>query len=266
MGIDVLGGVHHNTNTMKKHSVVVNTFAVTVVMVIMLAGCQKKPTMMAMDAMAPDESIGLPTATITVAPSDIELGQSVVLSWHTTDATTITIKGLGPEAADGTEKVTPGGSTDFHLTATGDGGTVDAHALVTVHPPAPVIVKPSDDTSPDAPAAVLPESFRDVFFGYDSFQLTPEAASSATALGTFLKAHPQMKVLLVGYCDDRGSAEYNLTLGQNRADSVQNLLVADGIKADRIRTLSFGKEKQFCDVAAESCWHLNRRVQFTLEH
>jgi len=233
---------------------------------VLLAGCQKKPTMMALDATAPEESGGLPTATLTAAPADIELGQSVVLSWHTTDATSVKIDGLGTEAVDGTEKVTPGASTDFHLTATGDGGTVEAHALVTVHPPAPVIVKQPDETIPDTAGPALPESFSDVFFGYDSFELSPEAASSATALGTFLKAHPQMKVLLSGYCDERGSAEYNLTLGQNRADSVQNLLVADGIKPDRIRTISFGKEKQFCDVAAESCWHLNRRVQFILEH
>ena len=79
-----------------------------------------------------------------------------------------------------------------------------------------------------------------------------------------LSAHPKLKIVIGGYCDDRGSTEYNLALGENRANAVKQALVAAGVNADRMRTVSYGKEKQFCTEENEQCWQQNRRAGFAV--
>ena len=113
--------------------------------------------------------------------------------------------------------------------------------------------------------AAFHAAVQDVFFGYDSFDLTPQADTSVTAAAAYLNAHPAIKILIGGYCDDRGSAEYNITLGENRANAVKTALVSAGINASRIRVVSYGKEKQFCSEETESCWQQNRRGQFSID-
>jgi peptidoglycan-associated lipoprotein len=80
-----------------------------------------------------------------------------------------------------------------------------------------------------------------------------------------LNQHPELKVVIGGYCDERGSTEYNLALGENRANAAKQALVADGVSPNRLRTVSYGKEKQFCTEHTESCWQQNRRADFTLD-
>jgi peptidoglycan-associated lipoprotein len=106
---------------------------------------------------------------------------------------------------------------------------------------------------------------QDLFFDYDSYDLRPDAASSISAAASYLNAHPAIKVLVGGYCDDRGSAEYNITLGENRANAAKSALVAAGVPASRIRVVSYGKEKQFCTEETDSCWQQNRRDEFTID-
>jgi peptidoglycan-associated lipoprotein len=72
-------------------------------------------------------------------------------------------------------------------------------------------------------------------------------------------------VVIGGYCDERGSDEYNLALGQNRADAAKKALVAAGVAADRMRVVSYGKEKPFCTESTEECWQQNRRAGFSLD-
>ena len=91
------------------------------------------------------------------------------------------------------------------------------------------------------------------------------ADTSISAAATYLNAHPTIKVLIGGYCDDRGSAEYNITLGENRANAAKTALVDAGVAANRIRVVSYGKEKQFCTEETESCWQQNRRAQFSID-
>jgi peptidoglycan-associated lipoprotein len=74
-----------------------------------------------------------------------------------------------------------------------------------------------------------------------------------------------VKVLIGGYCDERGSNEYNLALGQNRADAAKNALITAGVAASRIRVISYGKEKPFCSASTEDCWQQNRRAGFTMD-
>jgi peptidoglycan-associated lipoprotein len=81
----------------------------------------------------------------------------------------------------------------------------------------------------------------------------------------FLSQHPSIKVLIEGRCDDRGSEEYNIALGTNRAESVKRALVLAEISADRIRTASYGKKKPFCTQDNEQCWQQNRVDHFAIE-
>ena len=74
-----------------------------------------------------------------------------------------------------------------------------------------------------------------------------------------------MKLVIGGHCDERGSAEYNVALGQNRGESLQKALVSDGVAASRIRVVSYGKEKPFCTESTEQCWQQNRRDHLTLD-
>ena len=80
---------------------------------------------------------------------------------------------------------------------------------------------------------------------------------------SYLASHPDIKVVIGGYCDERGSNEYNIGLGQNRADAAKNALVTAGVAANRIRTISYGKEKPFCSESTEECWQQNRRAGFS---
>jgi peptidoglycan-associated lipoprotein len=113
--------------------------------------------------------------------------------------------------------------------------------------------------------AAFHQNVQDVFFDYDSFDLRPDASTSVTQAATYLNAHPSIKVVIGGYCDDRGSAEYNLALGENRANAARTALVSAGVSASRLRVISYGKEKQFCTEENESCWQQNRRAQFSLD-
>jgi peptidoglycan-associated lipoprotein len=82
------------------------------------------------------------------------------------------------------------------------------------------------------------------------------------ASAAYLKANPGLLVLIEGHCDERGTAEYNLALGERRAKAAMNYLVAHGIPADRITQISYGKERPVCTEKKEACWAKNRRDHF----
>jgi peptidoglycan-associated lipoprotein len=213
--------------------------------------------------MAPTASGTPPTATITADPLSIDLGQSVVLNWRTTNATSASIDGIGDVPVNGTQTVSPASSTNFHLTAKGDGGTTDANIRVTVRVPVmPTAPSGEGDMGSDA---IFHSKVQDLFFDYDSYDLRADAQTSISQAAAYLNANPNIKVLIGGYCDDRGSAEFNITLGENRANAAKQALVAAGVSASRIRVVSYGKERQFCSEENESCWQQNRRDQFSID-
>ena len=109
------------------------------------------------------------------------------------------------------------------------------------------------------------QNVEDVFFAYDKSDVAANEESAVERDARFLVAHPYMKLLISGHCDERGSEDYNLTLGDSRAGTVARQLERLGIQADRIPTISYGKEKAVCTEETESCWQLNRRAHFTLE-
>jgi peptidoglycan-associated lipoprotein len=103
---------------------------------------------------------------------------------------------------------------------------------------------------------------RDAYFDYDKADIRPDARASLSQTADFLKGHPSIKATIEGHCDERGSTEYNLALGDRRATAVKQYLVSLGVSADRLSTVSFGKEKPFCNESNESCWQQNRRGHF----
>jgi peptidoglycan-associated lipoprotein len=234
-----------------------------------VSGCHKKNNQVNPASLGPTtpSATPAPTATLTADPLAIDLGQSVVLNWRTTDATAVSIDGIGKVNPNGTQTVSPSTSTNFHLIATGDGGTVEANVRVTVR----VAVAPNvpADTGTQNADMGSEEAFHqnvpDIFFDYDSYELRPDGQTAATKAASYLVSHPGIRIVIGGYCDDRGSAEYNLALGENRANSAKTALVNAGVAASRIRVVSYGKEKQFCTDETEACWQQNRRAQFSLD-
>jgi peptidoglycan-associated lipoprotein len=235
----------------------VGIFAATAL--VLVAGCHKK-TIVAPPPPPPMTGTA-PTATLTATPSAVTPGQQVVLNWRTTDATDVSIDGIGPVETAGTKSVNPTQSTDYHLVARGAGGSTDATARVTVTP-APIAETNTDNVVDDA---MFHSAVQDIFFDYDAYDVRPDAQSTISKDVAFLTAHPTLKIVIGGYCDDRGSTEYNLALGENRANAVKQALISAGVASDRIRTVSYGKEKQFCTEENEQCWQQNRRAGFSID-
>jgi peptidoglycan-associated lipoprotein len=229
---------------------------------ITIAGCHKKP---APPPPPPPlaNTAPAPTAEITATPTAIHPGDGIVLTWHTTNATEVSIEGLGQVATSGTQNVRPAVSTNYHLIARGDGGSTDATARVTVEASAPP--PPSNINESDMDDAAFHQNVQDLFYDYDSYDVRADAQSTIQKDAAFLNQHTGVKVVIGGYCDERGSTEYNLALGENRANAAKQALVSAGVSPDRLRTVSYGKEKQFCTDHSETCWQQNRRAQFSVD-
>ncbi|HXG58291.1 MAG TPA: peptidoglycan-associated lipoprotein Pal, partial [Thermoanaerobaculia bacterium] len=105
---------------------------------------------------------------------------------------------------------------------------------------------------------------QDAFFGFDESTLTAEAQAALTSSANWLKRNPQYNLLIEGHCDERGTEQYNLALGDRRANTAKQFLVALGIDAARIRTVSYGEERPFNTGHDESAWSQNRRAHLVL--
>jgi peptidoglycan-associated lipoprotein len=154
-------------------------------------------------------------------------------------------------------------------------------------PPAPIVVRPAEPTPPAEPGKVValappdkPEvstpapreqgfvgmaELAPIHFDFDKADLRKDAMDTLTAHAAWLKAHPDAVVLIEGHCDERGTDEYNVSLGERRAKSVSDLLTAQGISADRIATTSFGRERPVCTDTTEECRTQNRRAEFRIK-
>ena len=198
---------------------------------------------------------------LTANPNTITAGQATTLTWSTDFSTDVTIdNGIGKVDPSGSMKVTPTESTTYRLVAKNDTGTQEATARVTVNPAPPPPTTASTGTASDA--TLFSQNVKDIFFAYDSYELSPEAEATIQADAKFLQQHPTITFLIEGHCDERGSIEYNLTLGEYRANAAKQALTQQGVSATRIRTISYGKEKPFCNESTEACWQQNRRAHF----
>lgn len=141
--------------------------------------------------------------------------------------------------------------------------------------PAPVVASsPAAPRANNAPASqpapapsvaqLFQQNVRDAYFDYNESALSVTDRAALTRDAEFLRSYPSVRFAIEGHCDERGSEEYNLGLGDRRATSAERYLVDLGIPASRIQTTSFGKERPFCTQDAETCWSQNRRAHFTL--
>jgi peptidoglycan-associated lipoprotein len=232
------------------------TIVAALAVLMVLAGCKKKPPPPPPSTPPPPQ----PTASLTANPNSIQQGESTTLTWQTTNATDVTLEGIGAVQANGSQQVTPTQSTTYRLIAKGAGGTQEATARVTVAqpPPPPAAANLTDEQMFD-------QNVKDAFFDYDKSDIRPDAQQALMGDAAFLQQHPNIRFTVEGHCDERGSTEYNLGLGDRRATAVKSFLVQQGVSADRIRTISYGKEKPFCTEHTEDCWQQNRRGHFVYQ-
>jgi peptidoglycan-associated lipoprotein len=224
---------------------------------LFVAGCSKKPVAAPPPPPPPPPA---PTASLSANPDSIQSGQSTQLTWQTQNATEVNIDSVGPVEANGSKTVSPASSTTYRLTAKGPGGTQEATARVTVtEAPAP----PPQVTETEE--QLFARNVQDVFFDYDSYALRPDAEQQLASAAQFLKQHSNLNFTVEGHCDERGSTEYNLALGDKRAGAAKDALVRNGVSASHIKTITYGKEKPFCTESNEQCWQQNRRGHFVLQ-
>jgi peptidoglycan-associated lipoprotein len=200
------------------------------------------------------------TATLSANPTSIQRGQSATLTWSTDAATDVTLEGNKVDAS-GSQTVSPTDTTTYHLSAKGASGTQDATATITVTaPPPPPTPTPAPPPPPPATLTVT-----DIYFDYDKADLRPESQAALSQIAQLISQNPNWKVKIEGNCDDRGSAMYNLALGERRANVAMQALTQAGVPASSLQAVSYGKEKPVCTEANENCWQKNRHDHFVLQ-
>jgi peptidoglycan-associated lipoprotein len=254
----------------------ISIICIAVSMLLLADGCKKKvppppppPPPVQAPAPAPPPPAAPAIAQFTAEPSSIQRGESSVLRWEVTGSVSnVAInQGVGTVQATGNTRVSPASSTTYVLTATGPGGSNTASATVSVVTPPP----PPPPPPPPAPQATMEQRLssdvQDAFFDYDKSDVRADARDAltrdASALKAILSDFPTAVIMVEGHCDERGSAEYNLGLGDRRATSAKEFLESLGVPADRLKTISYGKERPQCTEADEACYQKNRRAHFS---
>ena len=207
-----------------------------------------------------------PSVSLLAEPSSIERGKSATLKWSSQNTTSASLnQGIGTVPTSGSREVFPTQSTTYELTARGAGGEAKATARVTVRVPPPP--PPPPPPSPTA-GEVLSGAVRDVFFDYDKSDIRSDGesalSSNADALKKFFTDFSSVRVVVEGHCDERGTNEYNLALGDRRTTTARDFLVNLGVPAGKLTTISYGEERPQCTSEDENCWQRNRRAHFSV--
>lgn len=237
------------------------------------AGCKKKVAPAPPPAPPPPVSVPAPkpaaptVAQFSAEPTSIQRGQSATLRWEVSgNVTSVSIdNGVGTVTNAGNRRVTPSDSVTYTLTATGPGGSTTATATVNVSappPPPPAAPEPRKVSLEERLSAEV----QDAYFDYDKTDIRPDARDvltrDASALKAILADFPTAVIVVEGHADERGSAEYNLGLSERRASSARDFLQQLGVPADRMKVVSYGKERPQCSEQNETCWQKNRRAHF----
>jgi peptidoglycan-associated lipoprotein len=231
-------------------------------LIALIAGCKHPVAVQAPPPPPPPAAPppARPTVTLQAAPATIQSGQAATLTWSSSNATALNLApGVGNVAPQGSATVNPNASVTYTITATGPGGMADASTRVTVTPPSPPPPPPAAEPSL---SELFTRNVKDAYFDYDKADVRPDARDALSQTAQFLRSYPQVHVTIEGHCDERGSTEYNLALGDRRAQAVKDFLVSLGVTADRMDTISYGKERPFCTGHDEACWQQNRRGHF----
>lgn len=126
----------------------------------------------------------------------------------------------------------------------------------------PTTAQPSRLSASDLNAQMV---LKPVYFEYDKYDLKEDARATLAANAQWMKANPTWKVLIEGHCDERGTPEYNMSLGDRRANAARNYLVSAGVDGGRLRTISYGNERPVDPGHTEQAWSKNRRDEFMIE-
>lgn len=239
---------------------------------LIAAGCSKKvavkpappPQTQQAEARAPEK----PVITLFAAsPGSIDKGGDTTLRWTVSHATDVRIApAVGAVQESGSQRIFPNADTVYTLTAKGPGGAASATTSVNV------LVHTASRMPDQATKNQIQEllnRIQDAYFDYNKHNLRPDAekalVADAKTLGEILQQYPAYKLTVQGYCDERGSEEYNLALGDKRAAQAKEYLASLGVPGAQLKTVSYGKEKPVCTEHDEACWQKNRRAHITQE-
>jgi len=179
-------------------------------------------------------------------------------------------------APTGSSGTTGGGSTGSGTTSSGSqmqpggGGTASTQPGST----GGGTTSSGGGTGTQAPASTARPAIRDfaadsnlgdIFFDFDKYDIRQADTRTLDSNAQWLKSNPNHLVLIEGHCDERGTNEYNLALGERRAKSTMNYLVSQGVQANRITIISYGEERPSCTDKSEQCWAKNRRAHFLVK-
>jgi peptidoglycan-associated lipoprotein len=242
-------------------------------LVLFAVGCGKKvpppppPPPPPATTTAPPPAAAPVINSFTAEPSSVEAGQSSTLRWSISGATDMSIdQGVGAVQSTGQRQVFPRASTSYTLTVRGPGGMDSRSVNVQINsaPPPP---PPAVNTPRLSSADLLQQQAQDAFFDLDMSEIRTDGRDALTHDAALLKQifqqDPNFSVVVEGHCDERGSAEYNLALGDRRATAAKDMLVQLGVPAERLKTISYGKERPQCTDASEDCWQKNRRAHLS---
>jgi peptidoglycan-associated lipoprotein len=245
----------------------------TISLLFVAEGCKKKgpappppPAPKQQPAPPPPAPARPVISSFTVDPSTIDRGQSATLRWSSQNATSATIdNGIGNVPASGNAQVSPSATTTYRLTVSGAGGESSQTVTLRVSDPPPPPPPPATARRVSISEAVE-RQVGDAFYDYDKSEVREDARNvlqrNAEALKTIFREYTAGSVTIEGHCDERGSAEYNLGLGDRRATTARDFLVQLGVPADRLKVVSYGKERPQCTDSNETCWQKNRRAHF----
>ena len=238
----------------------------SIFLVAFVGGCKKPPPAATPPApeVKPPPPPPKPEVTLSAEPSSIERGKSATLKWSSNNATSATLnQGIGAVPPSGSREVFPTQSTSYEIIVKGAGGEAMASRSrgVRVPPPPPPPAPPKPDVG-----KVVGQNVRDAHFDYDKSNIRADAEttlrSNAGELKKILADYPNARIVIEGHCDERGTSEYNLALGDRRSTAARDFIISLGVSAGRLTTISYGKERPQCGESNEGCWQRNRRAHF----
>jgi peptidoglycan-associated lipoprotein len=187
-----------------------------------------------------------PTISISADQDALKKGQSTTLRWNSSNAQQVTISELGTVPNTGTRVVSPSQSTTYTATASGPGGSAtDSTRISVTEEPPPTGERPRTNAPSPTVAALFGQSVQAIFFDYNRAELTPDSRDRLRRAAQWLTEGPNRSIIfrIEGNCDPRGTEEYNIGLGERRAQSAKEFLVSLGVEASRIQTVSYGEER-----------------------
>ena len=217
-----------------------------------------------------------PTVTLRGDTSTITRGGTVTLTWESRNAATVDIQpGIGSVTplAGGSRQVSPTSSVTYEVTATGPGGRAGDTLRITVNDPPPAAAanppRGGAALTPPAPLNLTAQQLFDrdmqpINFDYDKSDIRDDQKGKLQTAAAYMKSNPNVRITIEGNADERGSEEYNLALGDRRANAVKQYMVSQGIAENRLGSVSYGEERPVCNAQTEECYQQNRRAAFRI--